>query len=139
MQKGFTLLELLVVLVIVGMTASFAGPNLWRAYVKASERSSIRSFAGALIDLRQQAFHQGRSVQLPALSATAARSGEFPALPDGWVLEHATALRFLPSGVTNGGSFDLRSPVGNRWKLRLAPLDGKVSIQRNGNHVRRET
>jgi len=138
-QKGFTLLELLVVLVIVGMTASFAGPNLWRSYVKSSERASVRSFAGALIDLRQQAFHQGRSVQLPALSATTARHGYSPALPDGWELKKSTSLRFLPSGVTNGATFYLQSPVGNRWELRLAPLDGKVSIQPKGKQVRRET
>jgi len=139
MQQGFTLLELLVVLVIVGMTASFAAPNLWHSYVTSSERASVRTFSEALMHLREQAFHTGRAVRLPATTpATDLNRDGFPPLPEGWELEKSTSLRFLPNGVTNGGSFELRSPVGNLWRLRLAPLDGKVSIQPGGNDVRRQ-
>jgi len=131
MQKGFTLLELLVVLVVIAMSASFAAPNLWHAYTSASERSSVQAFAGALAQLRQDAFHQGKAVRVPAVTgAVIIKDGALPALPDGWALEKSTSLRFLPSGVTNGGSFFLRSPVGNRWLLTLAPLDGQVGISR---------
>jgi len=134
-QQGFTLLELLVVLVVVGLTASFVGPNLWHAYVKAEERSRVQMFADALMQLRQQAYHRGRTIRLPALSdalngnAQAAGQSEMPAMPDGWVLERSSALRFLPSGVTNGGTFFMRSPVGRRWQLNLAPLDGRATIR----------
>ncbi len=130
-QKGFTLLELLVVLVIVAMTASFAGPNIWKSYVKSNERSTIYAFADALRELRQEAFHQGKSVRLPAsVEESAINHDIFPVLPDGWVLEKSTELRFLPSGVTNGAAFYLHSPVGNRWELKLAPLDGKLGMSR---------
>ncbi|MBN4077138.1 prepilin-type N-terminal cleavage/methylation domain-containing protein [Mariprofundus ferrooxydans] len=131
MQKGFTLLELLVVLVIVAMTASFAGPSLWKSYVKSNERSLVYAFADSLGAMRQNAFHQGRSVSLPALNeGSIMNHDKFPVLPEGWMLERSTALRFLPSGVTNGASFYLSSPVGNRWQLSLAPLDGRVGIHR---------
>jgi len=130
MQKGFTLLELLVVLVVIAMSASFAAPNLWHAYTSASERSSVQAFANDLVQLRQDAFHQGKPVRLPAVGGAIIKDGLLPALPDGWELEKSTSLRFLPSGVTSGGSFYLRSPVGNRWMLTLAPLDGQVGISR---------
>jgi len=130
-QGGFTLLELLVVLMIVAMSASFAGPSLWASYVKSNERSTVHAFANALGQLRQDAFHQGRTVRLPAMAEGEALGNRgFPVLADGWLLEKSTALRFLPSGVTNGALFYLVSPVGNRWQLTLAPLDGHIGVKK---------
>jgi len=130
-QQGFTLLEMLVVLVVIAMSASFAGPNLWNSYVKSNERSTVQGFADAVMQLRQDAFHQGTSILLPAvLNETVPAGGLLPALPDGWVLEKSDSIRLLPSGVTNGGSFYLRSSVANRWLLTLAPLDGRGKISK---------
>jgi len=129
-QKGFTLLELLVVLVIVALTASFSGPDLWRAYVKADERSTVRTFADALGVLRVEAFHQGRSIVLAAVDGAISVGKRMPELPEGWRLESSSVLRFLPSGVTNGGIVYLRSPDAHRWLLKIEPLDGAIEIKK---------
>ena len=129
-QKGFTLLELLVVLVIVGMTASFSGPDLWRAYVKADEHSTVQTFSDAIGVLRVEAFHQGRAIVLAAVHEGAAAGKRMPDLPVGWRLERSSSLRFLPSGVTNGGMMYLSSPDAHQWQLTLAPLDGTVEIRK---------
>lgn len=129
-QKGFTLLELLVVLVIVAMTASFSGPDLWRAYVKANERSTVRAFAGDIGKLRVTAFHQGRLIVLAAVDDVNPVGQTMPDLPSGWTLERSDSIRFLPTGVTNGGMVYLRSPDSHRWLLKIAPLDGAVEIQK---------
>jgi len=132
MQKGFTLLELLVVLVIVGMTASFAGPNLWSTYAKGRERNAVQSVASSIQALRLKAFHSGKPVFLPAVpSSEHAPQHWLEPWPQGWQLESATAIQLLPSSVTSGGKIRLRSPAGYQWLLELSPLDGKVSIRRN--------
>jgi len=128
-QLGFSILELLVVLVIVGLTASFAGPGLWSAYGKASEKHEIQSFSGALQQLRLNAFHEGRMIEFSAVSGGAKnKSDQFPAMAEGWIIEHSTALRLLPTGVTSGGEFYFQSPNNHRWLLILRPLDGRVDI-----------
>jgi len=129
-QKGFTLLELLVVLLIVAMAASLTGPQLWKSYTKASERSTLQTFAGELQQLRSQAFHSGRMIELPATRAAIKTSvGLFPVIPEGWELERSSVLRLLPTGVTNGAELYFLSPGNRRWLLNLRPLDGRVEIK----------
>jgi len=127
-QKGFTLLELLVVLVIVGMAASFSGPQLWQSYAKASERSVLQTFADDLEKIRVEAFHQQRSIVLAVEGST--NQIAMPDLPEGWRIEKSSPLRFLPTGVTNGGTLYFLSPDSHRWKLKLQALDGTVEISR---------
>ncbi len=131
MQKGFTLLELLVVLVIIGMAASFSGPRLWKLYAKAQERAVIQNFASSLQSLRMDILHSGRSLEIAAVSESAINENtQLPALPDGWVLQKSTSLRLLSTGATNGGSFEFRSPSEKQWKLTLKPFDGHIEIHR---------
>jgi len=130
LQAGFTLLELLVVLVILGLAASFSGPDLWRAYVKAEERSQVALFSEALTDLRVEAFHTGKSIVLPEIAGSTIVNSRMPELPDHWQIERSGRVRFLPTGVTNGGAFYLKSPASHHWLLTLRPLDGHADIQR---------
>jgi len=130
-QKGFTLLELLVVLVIVGMAASFSGPQLWQSYAKASERSVLQVFSGALQKLRSKAIYTGYMIELPATDGGEKTKSEyFPAMPAGWELEQSSVLRMLPTGVTNGATFYFHSPSNQRWLISLQPFDGHVEIKR---------
>jgi len=131
-QKGFTLLELLVVLVIVGLAASFSGPQLWSVYEKSQERSVVQSFADELQVLRSATFHAGKSIEFLSVNRSSDRSkvSNLPDLPKGWVLEDSSTIYFLPSGVTNGGTFNIRSSEAHLWRLILQPLDGRIEIQR---------
>ncbi len=129
--SGFTLLELLVVLVILGFAVSISSPRLWRLYEKTQERSVVQTFGDALQKLRLKAFHSGRTINLAAVTGEEGVAPKrMPALPDGWLLYKSTDIRLLANGVTNGGELYLRTPHGNRWLLTLQPLDGRVGIQR---------
>ncbi len=131
MHKGFTLLELLVVLVIIGMAASFAGPQLWTLYAKAQEREVIQNFASSLQALRLDVLHSGHGLEIAAVSESSINENtQLPALPDGWLLQKSTPLRLLSTGATNGGSFEFRSPSGKQWQLVLQPFDGHIEIHR---------
>jgi len=127
-SKGFTLLELLVVLVIVGLAASFSGPELWHTYMKAEERSTVQTFANDLENIRMEAFHHHHSIVLAVKNSN--NQVAMPDLPEGWRIEKSSPLHFLPTGVTNGGVLNFLSPNSHHWQLRIKPLDGTVEIVR---------
>jgi len=129
-SSGFTLLELLVVLVLIGVASSFVGPQLWQTYVKNQERSVVQSFANSFQKLRIASRREGRSIRLPSLADSGYSEKEFPMLPRGWRIVKAPVLVFLPTGVTNGGKLMIQSDSGHRWSLWLKPLVGKVEIER---------
>ena len=128
-QAGFTLLELLVVLVVLGMAASLAGPKLWHSYEKAQEQSVVRGYGEAILGLRLKAFHAGQAVTLSAAN-NEGRNIQDAMLPDDWSIERFDTLFLLPSGVTNGGSVILTAPTARRWQLIFRPLDGHMEVTR---------
>jgi len=130
MQKGFTLLELLVVLVLLGVASSYVGPELWKTYTKNQERSVVQNFANALHQMRITSRSEGRVIRLPAIKHDSYLIKGFPSLPVGWKIEKASPMVFLPTGVTNGGSVKIRSDSGFLWQLRISPLDGQSKIER---------
>jgi len=129
--SGFTLIEMLVVLVLIGLVGSMVMPDLWSVYEKVHERNAVQEIASSIRNLRLDAFHSGRAVNLPAVTGKDAVENKFlPVLPNGWLLEKSTDIRLLSNGVTNGGELYLRAPGGSHWLLTLGPLDGRVKIRR---------
>lgn len=127
MQRGFTLLELLVVLVIIGLTSSFAGPNLWKSYDKSQQRATIEQFVLSLNEYRLKAYKTGKSIEFASNYTDTQTKQALPALPNGWTLEQATSLRFLATGVTNGAHYYFKSN-NRQWQLIISPLDGHHEI-----------
>lgn len=62
--RGFTLLEVLVVLVIIGLGLAVAGPRLTTAYASISFAMERESFEQALADLPYQAYSTRRDLVL---------------------------------------------------------------------------
>ncbi len=133
--SGFTLVELLLVLMLVALSSSLVAPQLWNGLSKTRERSVVQEFVLALQALRQRSRQEGRMYRLPEVpvrSNQAESFHPFPALPAGWALKKAAALWFLPSGVTNGGALRLRAPSGWSWAVQIRTLDGRVQVERQG-------
>lgn len=122
--KGFSLLELMIVLVIMALTGGLTAPKLVKLYTRTVERSQLQVFAQQLESLRVNALKSGHSLLLPA------DGGEnWPPIPSGWQAKELPALRLLASGVTNGGQLLLQASSGRLWRLQLAPLDGRMQLQ----------
>ncbi|MCK5904374.1 MAG: type II secretion system protein [Gammaproteobacteria bacterium] len=129
-QSGFTLIELLIVLVILGFSSSMIAPNLWRTHEKSQQRDTLQKFVLALNKYRIKAYNTGKMIEFTQKQNTVKESNlaTLPKLPEGWAIKEATTLRFLPTGVTNGATYQIDSP-NKHWQLTINPLDGQHEIQ----------
>jgi len=99
-QKGFTLVELLVVLAIVAAIAALVAPGGLRAITRAAGTERRLAVERALIALPDAARAAGRTVFLGGVGPDAGS----PPLPAGWRIEALDApIRYRFDGVCAGG------------------------------------
>jgi prepilin-type N-terminal cleavage/methylation domain-containing protein len=113
---GFTLLEVLVVLALIGVVMGLALPNLARYYDSVAYQSTWRSIESELNQLPVRAFESGRALRLE----TAAARELLPALPTDWRVEIVGSIAYRPSGWCEGGMVTVTAASGEqrRWQLR---------------------
>ena len=140
-QAGFSLIELLVVLSILALTAALVSPALDRALQSARLKGATRELASALRQTRGQAIHRGlparfildthqrryrvgqrnartlhQELALTMIIAKVERNSE-----------HEGGIRFYPDGSSTGGRVTLNNPAG-AFDIDVHWLTGQVRI-----------
>lgn len=106
---GFTLLELVVVLALLGLATALVAPSGMRAIEARSRNADIEAGLGSLSALAARAHEQGRAMVLAA--------GELPAgaiegLPEGWIVTLEQPLRIQANGACSHSRGELRDETG---------------------------
>ena len=141
--RGFTLVELMVVMVIIALVMGLVGTSMSRSISSAEARAASRTLvaslrytrARAIIDKKEQVFQvdtDNRSYQAPGRKQIN--------LPEGVDLTITTArtevtseaisgIRFFPDGGSTGGHIELT--VNEReYRVNVAWLTGETKLER---------
>ena len=140
-QAGFTLVELLVVMVIIALALGLVATSLSRSITAAESREAARKIAASLRYTRTRAILDKRETVF--LVDTEARTYQAPGkepvtLPEGVDIllttarseltsETAGGIRFFPDGGSTGGHIEL-FVRGREYRVDVAWLTGDATL-----------
>jgi len=120
-HRGFTLIEALVVLAIVGLTAAIGYPELQRSFGALDARRARGEIVAGLLEARALALRTDRPVAfapIPRRTGFAIGSGPARELPGNAEITAVPAqIWFYPDGSTTSG------------KLTLTTIDGQTTYE----------
>jgi general secretion pathway protein H len=140
-QRGFTLLEMMVVILLIGIAAAAVSVSVTQGLTSARATAASGELAGALRATRAQAIVQGKDqvFELDTRERTYHGAGQRTVtLPKGMQLSitsakedqpnaHTGRIRFFPDGSSTGGHITLRR--GNRrWQVNVEWLTGAIGV-----------
>ena len=143
LNRGFTLVEIMVVLVIVALMMALVGSSISRNISGAEMRTAAGKVAASMRYTRTQAIltktEQVFLVDTEKLTYQAAER-EAKELPEGMKVELNTArseltsetvggIRFYPDGGSTGGNVRLEAN-GRIYRVNVAWLTGEASVER---------
>ena len=123
--KGFTLLELLVVLAMVAVLVAMVAPAGWRALESARTRAAHRSLTALLESLPMEARRSGAALQRDATGLLS----ELREWPETWTLFLPMPLQYSADGVARGGELEIRQGKRAVSKIVVAPITGTPSLE----------
>jgi len=146
-SRGFSLLEMVLVLVVMGISMAIVVPNIGRRLQEREVRSSALSLAALARDLRSRALLDGIAQQLvvsmPHNSYLVPKQPEIhlpqdlriASIEGGEAVEHDTKrFFFFPNGSSLGGEIVITDSANAiSYHIRMEPLTGKIEVARGDN------
>ena len=154
-KRGYTLIELIVVVVLIGLVLTLAVPRLRNALLTDDLKGAARKMIGIINNLRNEAIREQRDyflhldldankfwVSYGSMTdeerAVASEEGSnFPGdihIDDIWIkgkgkmVRGATRIRFTRRGYTQKSAIHLSSEDGRELTLVLSPFLGKIKV-----------
>lgn len=142
---GFTLLELLFVLVIVGLASAMAISNVGRMASRGSDTSLVDKVVREIKQARIKAILSGTPSQIEVQYEAGMLLSTDPNRPpvrlperyafkpqDATVLDKTQNITFYPDGSATQAAFRLSTPERGGYDIRIDGLTGHVGAQASG-------
>lgn len=127
-RVGYSLLEVLIVVALLGLAVSISGPSLGRMVERQQAQQTLRAGAAALSELRIDAFVSGTD-----RSSAAVKTHLDAALSPGWTSDVPGELAFRRSGYCHGGEIRIFEPDGRAWRMSVTDGDCEITdVQPDG-------
>jgi len=144
-QQGFTLIEVIVVMLVVGLAAAVVVPGVGRGVDAFRARAEVSGFSAFLRYAREQAVTRRVSQEVRVIpdarlilltSGGSDRARVSRRIGQGVRID-ATApsglvVKFLPEGRSSGGAFRIEGPGGRVYTVTVDALTGRV-VNRRGD------
>jgi type II secretion system protein H len=142
-QRGFTLLELIVTLLVIALAVGLAVPTIGRSTESVRVRAEVAGFSAMLRHARERAIVT-RTAQAVVIDLNERRINRLAGGPEGEVRETrmlperlrveadpppALTVRFEPQGGSSGGDFRLQSGSIS-YRVTVDALTGRVRSTR---------
>ena len=117
--SGFTLLEMVVVLVLMGLAMALVAPAGFRTIATWRRATDVDAALGAMAALGAQARQQGRTIEF---GKGAVPEGAIAGFPEDWTVVLSTPLTVRANGACSGTRGQLRSGDYRRSFALSAPF-----------------
>jgi len=121
-QQGFTLIELMIVVVIIGVLAAIAYPS-YRDYVLRSHRTDAKSALMATAQAMEKFYTEKMTYSAAEIGTANANNIASGTSPDGF---YTISFDTNPSGAVCGGSTNT-SPSANAYRICAVPTGTQAS------------
>lgn len=136
-KKGFTLLELLVVLFIIGITVSVVAVSVGRFHDKTLFTEEARRIylttkharETAILERREVAFRLNEETNTYWLDYAVSKPSENHVVPKKFVITGADIF-FSPKGNSSGGLIEIKNEKGQKYAIEVNQVLGTSSIKR---------
>lgn len=136
-KKGFTLLELLVVLFIIGITVSVVAVSVGRFHDKTLFTEEARRIylttkharETAILERREVAFRLNEETNTYWLDYAASKPSENHVVPKKFVITGADIF-FFPKGNSSGGLIEIQNEKGQKYAIEVNQVLGTSTIKR---------
>ncbi|HUM15636.1 MAG TPA: GspH/FimT family protein [Candidatus Nitrosotalea sp.] len=142
-MKGYSLMELLVVLAVLAVAAAVVAPGVARTVEGVRVRAEVGAVAGFLRSAREQAVSRGQRLEVVIDGEAHALVLRRPAREDGTLSSRAISpllriaadptlrrVTFLPHGMSSGGRLMIEGAGAHPYVITVDALTGRVTTAR---------